>query len=222
MAPKAKPGASPPPPRRKSCGECVKAKRRCDLLTPKCTRCFQKTLDCRYVREPRAQPNAASQGPAGQLVRRRPAVQAPFEAEIPSVVDPRQLKRLDPSPATSPEAGAELFVMANSFWNESIPRPPSTTNWLTPAPPTNSQIVYQSEDYNKMNAICVRASRSSPQRQLTVFLAKVFARAVGRLLNSNCLCSSSIEGVPPQHGVQIQHVVPTSQALRSCQTEGYY
>lgn len=35
-------------PWKKSCNACIKAKRRCDLLTPQCTRCFQKNLECVY------------------------------------------------------------------------------------------------------------------------------------------------------------------------------
>lgn len=37
-----------PPPRRKSCTSCIKAKRRCDLRLPACLRCTQRTLECRY------------------------------------------------------------------------------------------------------------------------------------------------------------------------------
>ena len=44
--------ASPPPPRQKSCGECSKSKRRCDLRTPACTRCRKRNLPCRYLRQP--------------------------------------------------------------------------------------------------------------------------------------------------------------------------
>lgn len=41
-----------PPPRRKSCGECVKAKRRCDQQAPSCSRCRKKGFDCIYVAPP--------------------------------------------------------------------------------------------------------------------------------------------------------------------------
>ncbi|KAK8194226.1 hypothetical protein M8818_007414 [Zalaria obscura] len=41
-----------PPPRRKSCGECVKAKRRCDQRLPTCLRCTKKGLHCEYVARP--------------------------------------------------------------------------------------------------------------------------------------------------------------------------
>lgn len=37
-----------PPPRRKSCQACIKAKRRCDLGQPACLRCTQRLLECRY------------------------------------------------------------------------------------------------------------------------------------------------------------------------------
>jgi hypothetical protein len=36
-----------PPPRRKSCDHCIRAKRRCDLNSP-CSRCSEKGLDCSY------------------------------------------------------------------------------------------------------------------------------------------------------------------------------
>jgi hypothetical protein len=41
-----------PPPRRKSCTACIRAKRRCDLGQPACFRCAQRNLICRYA-EPR-------------------------------------------------------------------------------------------------------------------------------------------------------------------------
>ncbi|RYC54141.1 hypothetical protein CHU98_g12068, partial [Xylaria longipes] len=37
-----------PPPRRKSCAACIKAKRRCDLHQPSCLRCSQRKIDCSY------------------------------------------------------------------------------------------------------------------------------------------------------------------------------
>lgn len=37
-----------PPPRRKSCHACVKAKRRCDQKLPTCTRCSQRKIACQY------------------------------------------------------------------------------------------------------------------------------------------------------------------------------
>ncbi|KAI1361357.1 hypothetical protein F5Y08DRAFT_314936 [Xylaria arbuscula] len=37
-----------PPPRRKSCAACIKAKRRCDLHQPSCLRCTQRRIECSY------------------------------------------------------------------------------------------------------------------------------------------------------------------------------
>ncbi|KAI1826667.1 hypothetical protein F4861DRAFT_40553 [Xylaria intraflava] len=37
-----------PPPRRKSCAACIKAKRRCDLRQPSCSRCTQRKIECSY------------------------------------------------------------------------------------------------------------------------------------------------------------------------------
>ncbi|MCJ1441582.1 MAG: hypothetical protein MMC23_002071 [Stictis urceolatum] len=41
--------ASPPPPRRKSCDACIRAKRRCNQDLPKCSRCVSKDVECRYT-----------------------------------------------------------------------------------------------------------------------------------------------------------------------------
>ncbi|KAL7924856.1 hypothetical protein ACQKWADRAFT_260018 [Trichoderma austrokoningii] len=44
-----------PPPRRKSCAACIKAKRRCDFAVPACLRCSQRRIQCEYPpRMPRA------------------------------------------------------------------------------------------------------------------------------------------------------------------------
>lgn len=37
-----------PPPRRKSCLACIKARRRCDQASPACQRCAQRNIDCQY------------------------------------------------------------------------------------------------------------------------------------------------------------------------------
>lgn len=44
-----------PPPRRKSCAACIKAKRRCSQTEPTCLRCSQRRIPCRYLSE-RPQP----------------------------------------------------------------------------------------------------------------------------------------------------------------------
>jgi len=37
-----------PPPRRKACSACIKAKRRCTLGSPACLRCIQRKIECNY------------------------------------------------------------------------------------------------------------------------------------------------------------------------------
>ena len=51
------------PARRKSCRECVKAKRRCDQRSPDCSRCANRNLACEYLQQtqplPSPQPSSA-------------------------------------------------------------------------------------------------------------------------------------------------------------------
>ncbi|PSR97687.1 hypothetical protein BD289DRAFT_450808 [Coniella lustricola] len=59
-----------PPPRRKSCAECVRAKRRCSQTLPQCLRCTQRQLRCQYpaqargLRRSRATPQPSTPAPA--------------------------------------------------------------------------------------------------------------------------------------------------------------
>ncbi|CAM1501812.1 Fc.00g037960.m01.CDS01 [Cosmosporella sp. VM-42] len=53
-----------PPPRRKSCAACIKAKRRCDFAVPACLRCSQRRIACQYPnRPPREQSCSTPQTP---------------------------------------------------------------------------------------------------------------------------------------------------------------
>lgn len=49
-----------PPPRRKSCAACIKAKRRCDAAMPACFRCSQRRITCDYPRAIGRQPRTAT------------------------------------------------------------------------------------------------------------------------------------------------------------------
>ncbi|KAM0525605.1 hypothetical protein ACHAPE_000313 [Trichoderma viride] len=50
-----------PPPRKKSCAACIKAKRRCDFAVPACLRCSQRRIQCEYPsRTPHAKVRASS------------------------------------------------------------------------------------------------------------------------------------------------------------------
>lgn len=49
-----------PPPRKKSCAACIKAKRRCDFAVPACLRCSQRQIQCEYPsRTPQAKVKAS-------------------------------------------------------------------------------------------------------------------------------------------------------------------
>lgn len=63
-----------PPPRRKSCHACVKAKRRCDQGQPACTRCTQRSIACHY----RSRPARSQASPADSL----PATPTAFDSGI--------------------------------------------------------------------------------------------------------------------------------------------
>ncbi|KAK4062837.1 transcriptional regulator family: Fungal Specific TF [Trichoderma aggressivum f. europaeum] len=50
-----------PPPRKKSCASCIKAKRRCDFAVPACLRCSQRQIQCEYPsRTPRTKAKSPS------------------------------------------------------------------------------------------------------------------------------------------------------------------
>ncbi|KAI0867690.1 hypothetical protein GGS24DRAFT_484835 [Hypoxylon argillaceum] len=53
-----------PPPRRKSCAACIKAKRRCDLRQPSCLRCSQRKIDCAYPEGIRRSSSNTTSSPA--------------------------------------------------------------------------------------------------------------------------------------------------------------
>ncbi|KAF2966415.1 hypothetical protein GQX73_g7122 [Xylaria multiplex] len=56
-----------PPPRRKSCAACIKAKRRCDLRQPSCLRCSQRKLDCSYPTHGESQTRKGSETSSSQM-----------------------------------------------------------------------------------------------------------------------------------------------------------
>lgn len=51
---------SNPPPRRKSCAACTRAKRRCDLSSPTCQRCAGRGINCHYPQRRDPAPDSAS------------------------------------------------------------------------------------------------------------------------------------------------------------------
>ncbi|KAK3318950.1 hypothetical protein B0H66DRAFT_253510 [Apodospora peruviana] len=83
-----------PPPRRKSCAACIKAKRRCTLEIPACLRCSQRQLDCKYAPGSTApkKPAPRHQYPAHNIqeqlnttITAKPATNVALEMHIPSI-----------------------------------------------------------------------------------------------------------------------------------------
>ncbi|KAJ4286309.1 hypothetical protein N0V90_013343 [Kalmusia sp. IMI 367209] len=75
--------------RKKSCRQCVKAKRRCDLGYPCCKRCFSKALDCAY-------PNASVRE-AEVVIRQRTPDLAPLPGDVDIVWAPAEPSNFDPA-----------------------------------------------------------------------------------------------------------------------------
>lgn len=80
-----------PPPRRKSCHACVKAKRRCDQRQPACIRCSHRGIACHYPARP-----ARSEAPSTDPLPATPtALGSDFISHIADV-DDTVLSFLDP------------------------------------------------------------------------------------------------------------------------------
>lgn len=76
-----------PPPRRKSCQACVRAKRRCDQRSPACLRCAQRKIQCQYLARPGLSQNIRSDPVAAQSQSRAPSQsQAQAQAQAPLTV----------------------------------------------------------------------------------------------------------------------------------------
>lgn len=80
-----------PPPRRKSCAACTRAKRRCDLASPSCQRCTGRGLQCHYPQR---------RGPADLSV--------PAPTPTPSFEDARE-----------PAVDFTIDALMDGFWSSS-------------------------------------------------------------------------------------------------------
>lgn len=92
-----------PPPRRKSCAACIKAKRRCTLDSPSCLRCTQRLIECRYPDTPAA---PKRRPPRSRFVVEKDAFPTPA---------PSHLVHLDPSPddpLAIPDVSLEYLAIA--------------------------------------------------------------------------------------------------------------
>ncbi|KAK1834258.1 hypothetical protein QBC39DRAFT_252628 [Podospora conica] len=94
-----------PPPRRKSCAACIKAKRRCTLDSPSCLRCTQRLIECRYPDAPAPKRRA----PRPRFVEKDSGA---FPAPTPSL--PPHIVQLEasPDPLAIPDVPPEYLNIA--------------------------------------------------------------------------------------------------------------
>lgn len=95
--------------RQKSCSECAKAKRKCDLQQPNCLRCTRQRLQCSYPQQPPTS-SADSTPPAPEtdlgddaLIDDlfNPTLELPFDLAMPDVATTPNLELQDPVPEFS-------------------------------------------------------------------------------------------------------------------------
>ncbi|KAK3324041.1 hypothetical protein B0T19DRAFT_427564 [Cercophora scortea] len=126
-----------PPPRRKSCAGCIKAKRRCTLELPVCQRCAQRKIDCRYpsigIAKRPAPGTIATPATTGHATR---ATTQPNPHYIPPVPNYHpQLSLPLPPVAWSPSGtGTDMFQWDGATYLPD-PSPPQTTSEQLPLPP---------------------------------------------------------------------------------------
>ena len=159
--------SSPPPPRRKSCSECAKAKRRCDLGNPTCSRCTKQNLDCVYARLAAEWRTIRTPGDTANSSRigSTPGFAVWSTDEFPAYTVPDLVEDLVLGDDPDADLGLETTLLDNQnksinalTWQPEecgIPKPaqvlPHLTSTETPLRPT-----YRQEDYQKMEKICVR------------------------------------------------------------------
>lgn len=142
-----------PPPRRKSCGACIKAKRRCDLQRPFCGRCSSKNILCDY----------------GEARSRQRSVEVPSNGDLQSMPLCYEGTIRQPSIASVDSIGATfdmsidpgLFEQASNYWQPQNPLFSSSwtsalTDSLVGAPYTANQM-----DQFPTGVGCIRWRRKS-------------------------------------------------------------
>lgn len=154
-----------PPPRRKSCQACIKAKRRCDLGQPACLRCTQRLLECQYSSAVSAarRINAASTGKqrplaAGSMSTPPSALQRQEGTESTGETEYNNMLFTDPLPMENPAPDAEFdFFDTELDMLQFLNDPPTETQeentdlsscapvFTVPRPPSPS--------YNKLDLI---------------------------------------------------------------------
>ncbi|KAF1966969.1 hypothetical protein BU23DRAFT_308303 [Bimuria novae-zelandiae CBS 107.79] len=116
--------------RKKSCKQCVKAKRRCDLGYPCCKRCFSKALDCTY-------PNAAVREAEVVIRQRTPDLPANSKAFDPAMLQVPSGSGSEASPENEDSAPGFVLIrggrdgaVGNVYWKRS--QEPQVSRQLLP------------------------------------------------------------------------------------------
>ncbi|KAL1862510.1 hypothetical protein VTK73DRAFT_6768 [Phialemonium thermophilum] len=100
-----------PPPRRKSCFACTKARRRCDQARPACQRCTRRHIDCQYPHDVRhRRDQASSHAPSAAVIGA--SAQSHLSSDLAVLQAPR--RSADPTDFMLDPLGDFLGVMAFS------------------------------------------------------------------------------------------------------------
>ncbi|KAF1958772.1 hypothetical protein CC80DRAFT_407846 [Byssothecium circinans] len=129
--------------RKKSCRQCVKAKRRCDLGYPCCRRCFTKTLDCAYpnasVREAeviirQTTPDLVPPATTTTSSRSASTFEGGFGLDMDGIdIDPALFQQQHSSSGSSASGGTSEDAYDNNAWPIRLYLPPPRAR-----SPTNS------------------------------------------------------------------------------------
>lgn len=113
------PRASAAPPRRKSCGACVAAKRRCDLAVPVCSRCLRRDIVCEYpARQSSANPPSSATINCHNGGWQIMAPVLPISIETPAFPQPSITDRLEHvDPDWNSIHGFEPNISINPSWD---------------------------------------------------------------------------------------------------------
>ncbi|ORY71364.1 uncharacterized protein BCR38DRAFT_381888 [Pseudomassariella vexata] len=122
-----------PPPRRKACSACIKAKRRCDLGQPGCTRCSLRKIPCRYSRPERSDDSRT--GPIdnmSDILKTTDILEVSPQPEVPSTID------AIPTITDTSTSGAFALTLTD-FSNDDVfnlgfmsPEPPNSLDTIPP------------------------------------------------------------------------------------------
>jgi Fungal Zn(2)-Cys(6) binuclear cluster domain len=134
--------------RQKSCHNCVKAKRRCDLAFPRCSRCVQKQLSCDY--------SHVSRRHASNALRYSAVSPADFRGIVEGQDDisGAGLENTGINPELDMSLEAMFGIPSNAGLSE------VDQMWLLPNPltsPTSSTVApaFSKNDYSRMSDMCV-------------------------------------------------------------------